>query len=151
MSAEDGGGEESSVDEGGEGSPGPATGATPTEERVREVLREVVDPCSAATGSNLDVVEMGLVEGIEVEHGEGDGDHVQVDLRLTSPMCHMVPYFYEEIEGRVGDLPGIASATLETDGGLEWTEDEMSEEAKRKRQEVLDGYEARYQEELADG
>lgn len=151
MSAEDGRGEASSVDERGEEPSEPATGATPTEERVREVLREVVDPCSAATGSRLDVVEMGLVKGVEVESGDGDGEHVQVDLQLTSPMCHMVPYFYEEIEGRVGDLPGIGSATLETDGGLEWTEDEMTEEAKRKRQAVLDGYEDRYREELVDG
>lgn len=151
MSAEDRGSEESSVDEGGEESSEPATGATSTEERVREALSEVVDPCSAATGSRLNVVEMGLVEDIEVEEGDGDGDQVQVDLRLTSPMCHMVPYFYEEIEGRVGDLPGVASATLETDGGLEWTEDEMTEEAKRKRQAVLDGYEERFREGLAEG
>ena len=154
MSAEDGGSEESSVDGGGERSSGPANEATPdtpTEDRVREALCEVVDPCSAATGSRLNVVEMGLVESIEVDDRHGDGAHVQVDLHLTSPMCHQVPYFYEEIEGRVGDLPGVASATLDTDLGLEWTEEEMTDEAKRKRQAVLDGYEERYREEIAEG
>lgn len=118
-----------------------------TEARVREALRDIIDPCSAATGSCLDVVEMGLVKRIDVEPGD-DGDQVEVDLRLTSPMCHQVPYFYEEIEGTVGDLEGVASATLDTDYGLEWTEDMLSEEAKRKRQAVLDDQEARYRREM---
>ena len=121
--------------------------ATTTEARVRDALRDVIDPCSAATGSRLDVVEMGLLAGVEVEPGEA-GDHVRVDLRLTSPMCHQVPYFYEEIEGTVGDLPGVSSATLETDHGLEWTEEMLSEEAERKRQAVLDDQEARYRREI---
>jgi metal-sulfur cluster biosynthetic enzyme len=155
VSAEDGGREEASA-RGGDGSTSEEssrqeTGSASTEERVRQALCDVIDPCSAATGSRLNVVEMGLVDGIEVERSEGDGAHVHVDLRLTSPMCHQVPYFYEEIEGRIGDLPGVASATLDTDLGLEWTEDDMTEAAKRKRQKVLDGYEARYREELADG
>ena len=130
-------------------SSGQATEAAPTEERVREALGEVVDPCSAATGSRLSVVEMGMVAGIEVEPGDGDGDRVRVDLRLTSPMCHMVPYFYEEIEERVGDLPGVASATLETDLGLEWHEGMISEAGSRKRQAIFDDLEARYREEIA--
>ena len=137
MSAEDGASESS----------GPASGAAVTEARVRDALREVVDPCSAATGSCLNVVEMGLVKRIDVETGE-DGDHVDVDLRLTSPMCHQVPYFFEEIEGRVGDLAGVASATLDTDYGLEWTEEMLSEEAQRKRQAVFDEQEARYRREM---
>ena len=137
MSAEDAGAEQTQ----------PAGDATGTEARVREALREVIDPCSAATGSCLDVVEMGLVKRIGVEEDE-DGAHVEVDLRLTSPMCHQVPYFYEEIEGTVGDLEGVASATLDTDYGLEWTEDMLSEEAQRKRQAVLEDQEARYRREM---
>lgn len=125
---------------------GPRESST-VEARVSDALRDVIDPCSAATGSNLNVVEMGLVKGIEVEPGDGEGARVRIDLRLTSPMCHMVPYFYEEIEGRVDDLPGVASAELGTDHGLEWTEAMMSEEAKRKRQAVLDEQEARYRRE----
>lgn len=138
------GGEET----GNEESPGSASGATSTEERVQEALCEVIDPCSAATGSRLNVVEMGLVKAVDVESGDGEGDHVTVDMMLTSPMCHMVPYFYQEIEERVGDLPGVESATLETDGGLEWTEEMLTEEAKRKRQAVLDDQAERYRREV---
>ncbi|WP_242406155.1 metal-sulfur cluster assembly factor [Halostagnicola larsenii] len=109
---------------------------------VRESLREVVDPCSAATGSNLDIVEMGLVKSVDVS-----GSHVQVSMRLTTPACHMVPYFFEEVEGRVGELSGVESVELETDGGFEWSEEMLSDAAKRKRQAVLDDQEARYRKE----
>ncbi|QSW98202.1 metal-sulfur cluster assembly factor [Haloterrigena alkaliphila] len=111
-------------------------------DRVRERLREIVDPCSAATGSNLDIVEMGLVKSIDV-----DGDRVRVEMRLTTPMCHMVPYFNKEVEERLRDLPGIESVEFETDGGFEWSEELMTDEAQRRRQAVLDEHESRYRRE----
>lgn len=111
-------------------------------EKVRGCLRKVVDPCSAATGSNLNIVEMGLVKSIDVA-----GEHVHIEMRLTSPMCHMVPYFYEEVEDRVGKLPSIESVELETDAGFEWDESMMAEEAKRRRQSVLDEHMSRYRSE----
>lgn len=110
--------------------------------RVRERLHEVVDPCSAATGSNLDIVEMGLVKSIDITES-----NVHIEMRLTSPMCHMVPYFYEEVEGSVGELPPVESVTLETDAGFEWDESMMSDEAKRRRRSVLDEHMSRYQSE----
>lgn len=111
-------------------------------ERVRRALGDVVDPCSAATGSNLDIVEMGLVKSIEIAD-----QHAHVEMRLTTPMCHMVGYFTDEVERRVGELPEIESVTLDTDGGFEWTKEMMSEEAKRRRRAVLDEHEARYRRE----
>lgn len=118
-----------------------------TADMVRERLRDVVDPCSAATGSNLDMVEMGLVKSIAV-----DDEHVDIVMRLTTPMCHMIPYFKKEVEGHVGDLDGVHSVDLSTDDGTEWTESHMSAEATRKRQIVLDHQRAKYEREMkADG
>ena len=114
-------------------------------ERVRERLREIVDPCSAATGSNLDIVEMGLVKSIEI-----DGGRVAVEMRLTTPMCHMVPYFNQEVEERVTDLSGVESVAFETDNGFEWDEEMMSDEARRRRQAVLDEHESRYRRERTE-
>lgn len=115
-----------------------------TESCVRDELREIVDPCTAATGSNLDVVEMGLVDAIEVADGE-----VRVAFRLTTPACHMVPYFIEEIESRVEPLDGVASVTVDTDNGMEWTPDMMTDAARERRQATLDGYEAHHGEEAS--
>ena len=112
-----------------------------SDERVRDALRGIVDPCSAANGSNLDIVEMGLVKNIEVN----DGD-VRVEMRLTTPACHMVPYFIEEIEERVGALSGVESVEVETDDGMEWNTEMMSEEAKEKRQAVIDKQMSQYTE-----
>jgi metal-sulfur cluster biosynthetic enzyme len=115
-----------------------------TEARVREALREIVDPCTAATGSNLDVVEMGLVEAVEVADGE-----VRVAFRLTTPACHMVPYFIEEIESRVEPMAGVESVTVDTDNGMQWTPDMMTDAARERRQATLEGYEAHYGEEAS--
>lgn len=109
---------------------------------VREALRGVVDPCSAATGSNLDIVAMGLVKAIDIS-----GGHVDVELRLTTPACHMIPYFAEEVEAQVGELAGVESVDLATDNGFEWSEEMMSDEARRRRQAVLDEHERRYRRE----
>ena len=57
-----------------------------TVEEVVASLREIVDPCSAATGVPVSIVDMGLVRHVEI-----DGDEVRVELRLTSPLCHQAP------------------------------------------------------------
>ena len=115
---------------------------TPTA-TVRNALRGIVDPCSAATGSNLDIVEMGLVKSIEVSDG-----HARIGMRLTTPACHMGPYFIKETRERVGALREVESVSLETDGGFEWSEKMMTDDAKQRRQAVLDEQERRYREEI---
>lgn len=108
-------------------------------EAVRDALRDVVDPCSAATGSALDIVELGLVRSIEVEAGR-----VAVEIRLTTPACHMVPYFVTEVRSRVRSLDGVEAVAVGTDAGVEWTAEMMSAAAARKREAVLAEYEARH-------
>ena len=115
-------------------------------ERVREALRAVVDPCSAATGSNLDVVEMGLVKDVTVEEG-----HVQIDMRLTTPACQMIAYFIAEAERQVGPLPGVTSVDVTFDDGFEWSEEMLSEEAKRTRRRRLDERREAYGETVTAG
>lgn len=108
-----------------------------TAEEVKDALSQVVDPCSATTGSNLDIVEMGLVKSVAVDDG-----HVDVDMRLTSPACTMIPYFRKETREKVGELPGVDSVDLEADVGLEWHSGMMTDEATAKRQEVFERQQA---------
>lgn len=114
-------------------------------ERVRDCLRGIVDPCSAATGSNLNVVEMGLIKEIEIS-----GGHVDVEMHLTTPLCHMIPYFKKEAEERICGLEGVETVELTTDDGTEWTEEYLSEAAARKRQAVLDEQRAKYEREMVE-
>lgn len=99
---------------------------------VRAVLDTVIDPCSAANGTDLSVVEMGLLDDISI-----DGDRVEVDLVVTSPMCTMVPYFIKEIRRDVGELDGVETVEVTADNGLEWVPSMMSDEAQRRRRHRL--------------
>jgi len=102
-----------------------------TEAAVRERLDEIVDPCSEANGSDLSIVEMGLLDGIETDDG-----HVHVDLLVTSPHCMMAPVFVKEIDEKVGGLPGVDSTSVDTDAGMQWKPDMITEEGERKREQA---------------
>ncbi len=105
---------------------------TVDEELIRDRLDEVVDPCSAANGTDLSLVEMGLVDEVEVESHE-----VTVSLRLTSPFCTQIPYFVEEVDQKIGGLDGVSSVSLETDQGMEWHQGMMTESAQARREERI--------------
>ena len=97
--------------------------------RILAALQKVVDPCSAANGTNLSVVEMGLVESIEIEDRR-----IAVNLRLTSPDCTMVGYFEEEIEREIESLNGVETVDVLPDQGFSWQPSMLSEKAKRQRE-----------------
>jgi metal-sulfur cluster biosynthetic enzyme len=109
---------------------------------VREKLDGIVDPCSEARGTDISIVEMGLLKRIEVDDGS-----VHVELRITSPSCMMVGYFIEQANERVGSLPGVEEVTLSTDAGLSWRDEMMAEAAKERRREHQAALADRYAEE----
>lgn len=103
---------------------------------VRAVLDTIVDPCSAANGTDLSLVEMGLLDDITIQEG-----HVGVDLMVTSPMCTMVPYFIKEIRRDVGELDGVESVEVTADNGLEWVPSMMADDAQERRRRTLEARE----------
>lgn len=109
------------------------------ERRVRERLDEVIDPCSAANGTDLSIIEMGLLDEVDVA-----GGHVTVSMRLTSPFCMQLPYFVEEVDERVGAIDEVVSVTLETDEGVDWHAGMMTEEAQRRREKRKAARKAEY-------
>jgi metal-sulfur cluster biosynthetic enzyme len=103
---------------------------SPTAETVRDRLDAIVDPCSAANGTDLSIVEMGLLKDVTV-----DGSDVTVSLRLTSPFCMQLPYFVENIEEEVGAIDDVGTVDVEADNGFEWHSDMMTESAQQRREE----------------
>jgi metal-sulfur cluster biosynthetic enzyme len=89
-------------------------------------LKQIIDPCSAANGTNFNLVEMGIVKEIDINNGE-----VCVKLRLTSPACFMLEFFSIEIRRRVGAVPGVTTVQVESDSGFEW-EPRMMDQHKRR-------------------
>jgi metal-sulfur cluster biosynthetic enzyme len=99
-----------------------------TRDDIREQLRGIVDPCSESRGIGNDIIDMGLLDGITIDDG-----HVTVNMRLTSPACHMVSYFNREVEIRVGELEAVEDVTLETDSGMNWDTTRMTEAGRQRR------------------
>lgn len=106
----------------------------PSEDAVRACLEKVIDPCSEANGTDLNVIEMGLLKSVEIADGR-----VTVDLRVTSPHCMMTPFFVEQIEERVEPLSGVDDVEVEFDAGFEWTPEYITEAGQQKREQVQSG------------
>jgi metal-sulfur cluster biosynthetic enzyme len=96
-------------------------------EDVIAALHEITDPCSAATKVPLSIVEMGMVENVEIASG-----NVAVALRMTSPLCHALPYFQMEIERVLSGIFGIGGVTCTFDHGGNWQPAHMTVGAQRK-------------------
>lgn len=78
----------------------------PSEDEVREALREVQDP-----ELMIGMVDLGLIYRIDVagEHQE----NVTVTMTFTSPMCPVGPEFMRSVEGKVRTLDGVDSCKVE--------------------------------------
>jgi metal-sulfur cluster biosynthetic enzyme len=109
-----------------------------TPEDVISRLHQITDPCSAATRVPLSIVEMGMVENVEIASGD-----VVVALRMTSPLCHALPYFQMEIERVLAGMPGIEDIKCTFDHGGNWQPGNMTLGAQQKlaeRREFVRSY-----------
>ncbi len=82
----------------------------PDREQALAALRNVVDPCSRATGRPMSVIDLGLVdaEGVSVS-----GDKVEIGLVLTDPMC----VFYRDLSSWIEQellASGFSSVSIKT-------------------------------------
>jgi metal-sulfur cluster biosynthetic enzyme len=96
-------------------------------------LNEIKDPCSVAAGVSIGLDDMGVIKSVAISL---DGD-VRINLRLTSPACHMVAYMTEEAIARVGALPGVRSVEVAPDAGLDWSPTMISRDAQQRRLDRL--------------
>ncbi|MFB6298946.1 MAG: metal-sulfur cluster assembly factor [Halobacteriales archaeon] len=100
--------------------------------QIKTRLEEVLDPCSTFTEKPQSIVDLGLVDGVAIE----DGD-VTVDLLPTNQLCMYIPHMSEEIETRVGEIQAVDSVTVETVADKVWTQDRMTDEAYKEREEYF--------------
>jgi metal-sulfur cluster biosynthetic enzyme len=96
----------------------------PTQDEVREALRDVQDPELL-----MGMVDLGLIYGIDVA-GEHD-EHVTVTMTFTSPMCPVGPEFKHAVEEKVKSVDGVKSVNVEITFTPPWDPRTMaSEDAK---------------------
>jgi metal-sulfur cluster biosynthetic enzyme len=101
-------------------------------DEVMRSLNGIIDPCSAANGTNFGLVDMGMVEDVAVEGGD-----VRIALRITFPGCWMLEYLLTESRRRVGALPSVTSVEVEADDGFQWDASMMNQERRREYLEAL--------------
>ncbi|HEX2722627.1 MAG TPA: metal-sulfur cluster assembly factor [Gemmatimonadaceae bacterium] len=86
-----------------------------SEDQVKLALRRVKDP-----DLNLNILDMGLVYGIEVK-----GAKVKVDMTLTSPGCPSGPEIMSNAETEIKSLPGVEEVEMNLVWMPFWTPEKM--------------------------
>ncbi len=92
-------------------------------------LDEIKDPCSVAAGTPLGLAEMGLIGQLDISP---DGE-VAIELRLTSPFCHMIGFFEVEARRLLLEIPGVIRVSLTGDTGLDWSPEYIAKAAQARR------------------
>ena len=95
--------------------------ASPTEEQVREALRQVVDP-----ELGINIVDLGLVYEVDIS----DQGVVHIEYTLTTMGCPIGPLIEHQMQSFLEKVPGVASVDAEMVLRPPWTPEMMSEEAK---------------------
>lgn len=95
------------------------------DESVRDVLREVFDPCCRDKG--ISVVDMGLLHHAEIHDGAA-----RVELVLTSGWCPFAVNVLTDVEAAVLSLPGVSTASVDLVWEEAWTPERLSDSARAK-------------------
>lgn len=97
------------------------------EEAVQSKLQECYDP-----EIPVNIVELGLVYGVDVEQIESESYDVEVKMTLTAQGCGMGNHIAGEAQRKIVGIPGVDSANVEIVWDPPWTEDMMSEDAQKQ-------------------
>ena len=90
---------------------------------VVENIKKVYDP-----EIPVDVFELGLIYGIDVQEAEGS-TNVHVRMTLTAPNCPVAQIMPEQIRQQASEAEGVDSATIEITWDPPWNPKMMSEVA----------------------
>lgn len=96
-----------------------------TAAEVRDILNQIMDPCSVTAGVPAGLCDLGLVSDVTVTGTEQD-QRVRVTVGTTEPGCLMIGSFATEARERLLGRPGVTAVDLTLDEGFHWTEDHMT-------------------------
>jgi len=96
-------------------------GGLPTQERVLDALKQVIDP-----ELGVNIVDLGLVYEVEV----GKEGAVHIEYTLTTMGCPIGPLIEQQMQSFLAGVPGVGSVEPEMVLRPAWTPEMMSEEAK---------------------
>jgi metal-sulfur cluster biosynthetic enzyme/nitrite reductase/ring-hydroxylating ferredoxin subunit len=104
-----------------------ATDGAPSEEAVREWLKEVKDP-----ELFVNIVDLGLIYGVTLSpSADAPGkQHVSIDMTMTSPACPAGPQLIADTKRAVGSRESIAAVEVRIVMDPPWTPDRMTDAAR---------------------
>lgn len=106
--------------------PGDTTADAGTADRIRDALREVIDPCCKDRG--ISVVDMGLLSDIRLD----DDGHAEVEIVLTSGWCPFQVDLTAEITQATGSVEGVTGAAVRITLDQVWSPERMAPDARGK-------------------
>jgi len=95
------------------------------EDKVREALKQVIDP-----ELFVNIVDLGLIYEIKVDENEAGASDVQVNMTMTSPACPAGPQLLGQSKDFVSRLEGVGEVDIRLVMDPPWTPDRMTEDAK---------------------
>ena len=96
------------------------------EDKVREALKEVIDP-----ELYVNIVDLGLIYVVAVGDEKEDGRHdVAIEMTMTSPMCPAGPQLVAGCKAAAEGLEEVDSADIKVVMEPQWTPDMMTDDAR---------------------
>lgn len=78
----------------------------------------------------VDIVELGLVYAVELQHREDGARRVDVRMTLTAPACGMGEILVDDVRSKLERVPTIAEVEVELVFDPPWNQSMMSEAAR---------------------
>ena len=97
------------------------------EEAVWNQLKTCYDP-----EIPVNIVDLGLIYGLQVQPLDGGGSSAVVQMTLTAPGCGMGPIIASEARQKILTIDGISDAAVELVWDPPWSPDRISEEGRQK-------------------
>ncbi len=95
------------------------------EDSIWTALRTCYDP-----EIPVNIVDLGLIYGVEVEELAEQKHGIKIRMTLTSPSCGMGPFIVSDVKNRLLALVGVTEVAIEMIFDPPWDRSMMSEQAR---------------------
>ena len=96
-----------------------------SEDRIREELKQVIDP-----ELFVNIVDLGLVYQAIIEEGEDEAQDVRIEMTLTSPMCPSGPQLIGDAKRVLTGLEEVGEVDVKIVMSPPWSPERMTEDAR---------------------
>ena len=92
---------------------------------VWDQLKTVFDP-----EIPVNIVDLGLIYDMDIEHMATGGSFVNIKMTLTAPGCGMGPMIAQDAQNKVRTVPGVLDVNVDLVWEPQWDRDMMTDEAR---------------------